>query len=436
MCFMTKRSAYLLLMIFIFLQQAVAQNVDKNAVSEQDWGIGLANRSASIPYSTDGTNKIISLVPMMFYEGQRFFVRGIGGGMYLYKDEFWRISALMRMHFVDLPDEYQNKVQPNNVDYGVRARWFFSAPFFAEIEPMLDFDSMFSTNLRIGLFHKGQRFFLNPYFEAKIKSSDYNSRYFGLTLEKVNAGVDYSLGIIADARIFRNLYLYGAAKLTLLDRNARSAAYVKDDIKGEVYLGFGFSNDPTKPRIKELKNRPYLRLSQGFATPHSFDQVVFFNIEPDSFHNKLTSIFYGYPLTDEVFGIPLGLYITTGFVWHWESSVQSNAQEIVLAMKAYLTIPWPFRWRIGMAEGLSYINHITYIEQEVYDRKDYVPVNLLNYLDFSLDFNIGDIFSDKLKNIWLGYNVHHRSGIFEKSQQYGSVNVGSNYYSVYLQYDF
>ncbi len=147
--------------------------------------------------------------------------------------------------------------------------------------------------------------------------------------------------------------MYGAAKLTLLDRNARSATYVKDDIKSEVYLGFGFSNDPTKPRIKELKNRPYLRLSQGFATPNSFEQVVFFNIEPDSFHNKLTSLFYGYPLTDEVFGIPLGLYITTGVVWHWKSAVQSNAQEIVLAMKAYLTRPWPIRWRIAMAEGLS-----------------------------------------------------------------------------------
>ena len=287
MCLISKRSAYLLLIMFILLQQGAAQNVDKKAVSEQNWGIGVANRSASIPYSTDGTNKIISLVPMMFFEGQRFFVRGLGGGMYLYKDDSWRVSALMRMHFVDLPDEYQNKVQPNNVDYGVRARWFFSTPFFAEIEPMLDFDSMFSTNLRIGLFHKGQRFLFNPYFEAKIKSSDYNSRYYGLTLEKINAGVDYSLGIIADARIFRNLYLYGAAKLTLLDRNARSATYVKDDIKSEVYLGFGFSNDPTKPRIKELKNRPYLRLSQGFATPNSFEQVVFFNIEPDSFNNNL-----------------------------------------------------------------------------------------------------------------------------------------------------
>ena len=430
-----KKSALLLIITLILLQPAAAQNTNKKAVSEKDWGIGLANRSASIPYITEGTDKIISLVPMMFYEGERFFVRGIGGGAYFYKNDQWRVSALMRMHFVDLPDDYQNKVQPNNMDYGLRARYFFSGLFFADVEPLLDFDNMFSANLRFGIFHKGKRFMFNPYLEAKIKSTDYNSRYYGLTLEKVSTGVDYSLGIIADARVYRNLFLYGSAKITYLDKNASSAAYVKDKVKGEVYLGFGFANDPTRPRREALSIRPYLRLSQGFATPNSFEQVVFFNIKKDPYKNKLTSIFYGLPLTDHVFGIPLGLYITSGFVWHWASSVQKNAQEIVLAMKAYVTIHWPIRWRVGMAEGLSYINRITYIEQEVYDRKGYNPVHFLNYLDFSLDFNIGDIFSDKLKNIWIGYNVHHRSGIFEKSQQYGRVNVGSNYYSVYLQYD-
>jgi outer membrane protein len=317
----------------------------------------------------------------------------------------------------------------------MRARYFFSQPFFLDAEPMLDFDNMFSANIRAGAFYKKQKYMINPYVEAKIKSTDYNSRYFGLTMEKINAGIDYSLGVIADARIFQNLYLYGSAKITLLDKNARAAKLVEDDFTGEFYLGFGFSNDPLKPKRKKLSNRPFLRLSQGFATPNAFNQVVFFNIVPDTNHNKLTSVFYGYPLTDQVFGIPLGLYITTGFAWHWKSEVQSSAQELVLAMKAYYTIHWPIRWRIGLTEGVSYLNKITYIEQEVYDRKDYEPVHFLNYLDFSLDFNVGDIFSKRLENIWIGYNVHHRSGIFELSQQYGRVNIGSNYYSFHIQYD-
>ncbi len=431
-----KKITLFMLLSLIFTTTLFAQDKDTKAVSEQDWGIGLASRSASIPYKTDGTHKIVSAVPMLFYEGERFFIRGIGGGIYFYNGQQWKISALMRIHFVDLPNEYQNKVQPNNMDYGVRTRWFFRGPFFVDAEPLLDFDNMFSVNLRIGMLHKGKCFLFNPFFEAKIKSADYNSRYFGLTLEHLKGGVDYSLGIIADARVFRNLYLYGAAKLTFFDKNARSAVYIDDDIKGEIYLGFGFSNDPARPREKDLENRPYLRLSHGWATPNSFNQAVFFDIVPDPYHNQLTSLFYGYPLTDRVFGIPLGLYITSGFTYHQPSLVQGSAIELVLAMKAYVTIYWPIRWRIGMAEGYSYINHITYIEQQVYDRKDYIPVHFLNYLDFSLDFNIGDIFSDKLKNIWLGYNVHHRSGIFELSQQYGRVNVGSNYYCIYLQYDF
>jgi outer membrane protein len=157
----------------------------------------------------------------------------------------------------------------------------------------------------------------------------------------------------------------------------------------------------------------------------------------DPYNNQLSSIFYGHPLTDEVLGVPLHMYLTAGFIWHWKSSVQQSTQEVVLAMKAYFVVPWPIRWRIGMAEGFSYVKEIPYVEQEQYDTKDYRPSYLLNYLDFSLDFNIGDIFDgEQLKRMWFGYSVHHRSGIFESNQLFGRVNVGSNYPSLYLQIDF
>jgi outer membrane protein len=69
-------------------------------------------------------------------------------------------------------------------------------------------------------------------------------------------------------------------------------------------------------------------------------------------------------------------------------------------------------------------------------RKGYRPSNLLNFLDFSLDFNIGDIFGgNELKRWWLGYSIHHRSAIFESAQQFGRISGGSNFQTVYLQYD-
>jgi len=60
--------------------------------------------------------------------------------------------------------------------------------------------------------------------------------------------------------------------------------------------------------------------------------------------------------------------------------------------------------------------------------------NLLNSLDFSVGVNLGDLFfRESIKSTWLGFNIHHRSGIFSNSAQFGRVTGGSNYPSLYLQ---
>ena len=180
-----------------------------------------------------------------------------------------------------------------------------------------------------------------------------------------------------------------------------------------------------------------MRIAHGWATDSSLGDIVAGDVEDDPFDNQLTSIFYGYPLTDELFGVPLDIYLTPGFVWHHSSDVQGRSQEVVLAIKAYYTIDWPTTWRFGFAEGLSWISDITHIERVSLEDKGYEPSDLMNYLDFSLDVNLGELFGSKrLRPLWLGYSIHHRSSIFESASQFGRIKGGSNYNSVYLQYDF
>ncbi len=93
------------------------------------------------------------------------------------------------------------------------------------------------------------------------------------------------------------------------------------------------------------------------------------------YNNQLSSVFYGLPLTDKLFSLPIDIYLTPGFVWHWSSEVQDSEQEVVLAIKAYYTIPWPVRWRIGVAEGLSYVSNVTYIEGTEMEEKVIAPVS-------------------------------------------------------------
>jgi len=100
-------------------------------------------------------------------------------------------------------------------------------------------------------------------------------------------------------------------------------------------------------------------------------------------------------------------------------------------------LPLPWKIRFGVAEGLSYVSNVTYIERSEMERKGYRPSELMNYLDFSLDINLGDVFnSTKLQNTWLGYSIHHRSSIFESAQQFGRIKGGSNYNTFYLQFTF
>ena len=47
-----------------------------------------------------------------------------------------------------------------------------------------------------------------------------------------------------------------------------------------------------------------------------------------------------------------------------------------------------------------------------------------------------DLFgAEKMKALWLGVAVHHRSSIFESASQFGRIKGGSNYPSIYLQWD-
>ncbi len=189
---------------------------------------------------------------------------------------------------------------------------------------------------------------------------------------------------------------------------------------------------------RRLRNRPYIRIAHGLTTPSSIGEIVTGRAQSDPHRNQLTSIFYGVPVADELFGAPLDIYITPGLVWHWPSGVQQTAQEFVVAIKLYYTLPIPwFRARFGAAEGFSYITKVTWVERTNNARKGYIPSNLLNYLDFSLDVNLGDVFhAGSLKRLWFGYSIHHRSAIFETAQHFGRISGGSNYQTLYIQHDF
>lgn len=403
---------------------------------EQEWAVGATMRAATIPFATD-EKKVTSFVPMIFFEGNRFFFRGTEGGLRFWRREEWSFSALGRLRFFDIPEQYQNEIQGDTADWGLQARYRPVSMLHFDFEAMSDWDGHSHFNARGALLFDTGRARIRPYAEMRYKTRHYNSFYYGLQREDVGADIDLALGVTINYHLTSSLYLWGAGKSTHLGRQVRDSALVNDRWHHEVFLGVGLSNNKDRPAKKQLRNRRYLRFAHGWVTPSSLSDIMNFNAEKDPDNNQLSTIFYGHPLTDELFGLPVDVYLHSGFGWHWKSAVQGHSQELVVAVKLYYTVPWPIRWKLGAAEGLSWVNEIPYVEETQLDKKGYKPSNLLNYLDFSVDLNVGDLLPGPgAENYWLGYYIHHRSAIFESAQQFGRIKGGSNVQMIYLQRDF
>ncbi|WP_117234687.1 MipA/OmpV family protein [Vibrio maerlii] len=410
--------------------------------SEQEWGIAGVMRSASIPYQfTQGDDNVSTFIPMIYFENEYLYAEGTEAGVYLFNEEEsdFRLSTLLRMRFIDVPKEEQNAIEGDTADFGFQLRYQPEDTWYIDSEFMSDDDFNFHANLRWGQKFDEGALELEPSVTLRYKDADFNSLYYGLGVEDIGAGADLKASIDAKYHVVSNLYLLGGLGVTVLDNNAYQSSVVDERFQGEAFLGFGFFNEKGKPRKSDLRNKPYLRIAHGWATPSNLGDIMKFNTEKDPNNGQMTSFFYGHPLTDELFGLPLDIYLTPGIAHHWSSDVQSSSTEYIGAIKAYYTFTWPVRWRFGVAEGLSYIDNVTFIEEnEIVNEKEYDSASkLLNYLDFSFDINIGDVFNNSdWKGMWLGYTVHHRSAIFEKASQYGRIKGGSNYNSIYFQYEF
>jgi len=409
---------------------------------EKTWGLGVLFRNAEIPFDTQANN-VTSFVPMMFYQGDTFFIRGIEGGAHLYQNNDWQFNTMARMRFFDIPAEYQNEVQGDTIDLGFQARKSFYNNSFLDVELFSDLEGNPYANLSQSWYFHYDSWEFIPKISARYKSASFNSHYYALAnieelaKESIGAGIEFHAGIETRYHVAKNFYLLASFNGTLLDNNAYNSTAVSQRWQSEAYLGFAFFNDISKPKKSDLSNHGYLRLAHGWATPSNIGDILTGDTVKDEYNNQLTSIFYGLPLTDELFSLPLDIYLTPGFLWHWNSEVQDSEQEYVLAIKAYYTINWPVRWRLGLAEGLSYVSDVTYIEASEMERKGYRPSELMNYIDFTLDINLGDIFKiNALNETWLGYSIHHRSAIFESASQFGRIKGGSNYNTVYIQFDF
>ncbi|MGW8265349.1 MAG: MipA/OmpV family protein [Longimicrobiales bacterium] len=403
--------------------------------NEQRWGLGFTFRTANIPFATE-ERTVATLIPLILYEGKRVYIYETEGGFKFLETPRWRVSAMGRMHFFDIPSQYQNQIQGDRADWGAQVRFKPRDALFFDLEALSDLEGHASGHARVGTEVTRNRFRLQAWGDARFTTSHYNSLFWGLGQEEVDGGVDLSLGVKGYLQVISSLYLQGALGATYLSKPVREASLVKDDYRVMGFLGFGLSKARLGPTDRPLETTPYWRLSHQWGTPSSLERIIKFQVKPDPYGSQLTTLFYGLPLTDRLFTLPIHVYLHSGLGWHWASDYQDHSVEGVVSIKLYYTIPLPWRIRVGFAEGVSFNTEVTALERNNNEKKGYQPSETQNYLDPSVDINLGDIVPWRpLRGVWLGYYIHHRSAIFETAQQFGRIKGGSNFRGIYVKFE-
>ena len=124
-----------------------------------------------------------------------------------------------------------------------------------------------------------------------------------------------------------------------------------------------------------------------------------------------------------------------GLSYFDENGLQDNFFEATLYVKVYYKLDYmDNRMRIGFGEGLSWASDVPIIEIDEASISDKEVAQFLNYLDISFDFDLGRLLRIKsLNNLYLGYTVKHRSGVFGL---FSGVTGGSNYQMFTIEKNF
>jgi hypothetical protein len=197
---------------------------------------------------------------------------------------------------------------------------------------------------------------------------------------------------------------------------------------------------PVREREVWFRDAWTARLNAGFATDDDLGDIAIGNLEVDTGNQSMVGLDLGRPIVDDFRDWPVDVDWRIGV----QRLLEHGARPDAFAQTAYLKLYWrPFPWerfvstRIGFGEGLSYAWSVPEVERKYAARHDEDTSRLLNYLDVSVDVNVGDVIrNERARACWLGLVISHRSSAFGLVDIFGNVHNGSNYNPAALECGF
>ena len=179
------------------------------------------------------------------------------------------------------------------------------------------------------------------------------------------------------------------------------------------------------------------RVAYGQASTKDLGEILSFDadVHPDDL--SVLSLDGGYLLKKDMFDAPFDLYVKGGVSYFDEGNAPTSSAvyEGTAYVKVYWNLDfWENRVRVGLGEGLSYTTDVLWSEYKEATDEEEDYSKFLNYLDISIDFDLGRLVRYKpLEDTYIGWTIKHRSGVFGL---FNGVNGGSNYNTISIEHNF
>nr|MDP2191705.1 MipA/OmpV family protein [Rhodoferax sp.] len=419
-------------------------------------GLGFAVRAEQSPYVGGGTR--YDLLPLYLYEGKRVFLHGSRAGLKLLDDGTQRVDLFLDQRFEGYADD---RIPPSlagmaergsGLDAGVSYR--YRQPWGTLQAEFLQDAASFSKGSELRLSYaydwRSGRLALRPSLTVAARSARLNNYYYGVRPGEATAtrpayepgsGINTTLGLYATYELSEGWRLLGGVTRTFLDDKVKASPIVGKSAQTGVFLGAAYDFGTYKGNWAQESSPTYFKLLYGKSTEDGCHLARIITLRCASTakvnSTRITGVQVGKPFIEQLNGWPLDIVGYIGLLQHDDRGLAPNGLQIDAFMKAYYYgFPWSERvkTRLGLGIGVSLAQRAPYAESSSQAARGRSTSRLLNYLDPSIDFSLGDLIGRPgLKDTYLGFGVSHRSGIFGSSRLLGNVNGGSNYIYTYIE---
>lgn len=416
-------------------------------------GLGLLVRVSTSPYG--GVGQTEDLIPLYLYEGEHAYLHSYRAGLRYGTREQGQFEVFLAHHFEGFPYDRKPKILEGmdrrnpGVDAGIGYRlsgsWGnASTELRRDVTGESDGVEM---RFAYGYNWRSGRWLLHPYASMSVRDSKLNNYYYGVLDQEATAtrpayipgsGFNFETGFYARYDVTERWRLLAGFGAEHLSSQIRDSPIVDTSWQVSGYMGAAYeftdSPSPWTDRTPII-----IKAFYGDATDCTLNAIIrltctSLSTEGDT---RIIGLHVGKPFMENVMGWPLDFIGYVGAVYHDERNMASDSWQIDTYMKAFWRgFPWSkyVRTRLGFGLGLSYATRVPYVEARDQANRGRDTSKLLNYLDPSVDINVGDILRKKsLKETWFGLAVSHRSGVFGSAELLGNTNGGSNYIYTYIE---